>query len=283
MGVPGVPVAHEGAGELCEYPTGVDVLTSAPADVHQRQVLGAGHVHIRQRPGGPSGGLISVQHRGRGQQGLQVRQEGGFQQARGTSPDTGGEPGGHPDPGQDVQHVRGPPDRKVMPAGQQRRQRGGLWPNPDRASRTQHQRHHGVRGDPSPGGRRARLGHGLGGARLGGARLGGGKLGGGRVGGGRFRGTGLARGIGGGTHHVTAGVHRTCHIGGGGVIDLPTPATTPRHQLVLGDLRWWRRLHIHHLATHPRGLSGAVQRPRTPGTPLRSDLERLIRVLDQTP
>ena len=64
---------------------------------------------------------------------------------------------------------------------------------------------------------------------------------------------------------------------------MPTPATTPRHQLVLGDLRWWRRLDIHHLATDPRGLSGAVQRLRTPGTVIRGDLERLIRIIDHTP
>jgi L-aminopeptidase/D-esterase-like protein len=60
MDVTGVTVAHQGAGEFREYPTGVDVVTSAPADVHQRQILGAGHVHIRQRPGGPPGGLIGV-------------------------------------------------------------------------------------------------------------------------------------------------------------------------------------------------------------------------------
>ncbi|MGH3871428.1 MAG: hypothetical protein ACRDSR_07940 [Pseudonocardiaceae bacterium] len=64
---------------------------------------------------------------------------------------------------------------------------------------------------------------------------------------------------------------------------MPTPTTTPRHQLVLGDLRWWRRRDIHHLTTNPRGLHGTVQRPLTPGTPAWGDLERLIRVLDQTP
>jgi hypothetical protein len=34
--------------------------------VHQRQVLGARHMHIRRRPAGPSGGLIGVQYPGRG-------------------------------------------------------------------------------------------------------------------------------------------------------------------------------------------------------------------------
>jgi hypothetical protein len=192
-----------------------------------------------------------------------VRQELGFQQGRGTPPDTGGEPGRHPDPGQCIQHTGGPPDRKIMPAGQQRGQRGGLRADPDRASRTQRQRHHGIGCDPScPGGRRARLADGLGG--------------------GRFRGTSLFRGTG-GTPQVTAGIYRAGHIGGDGVVDMPTSAATPRHQLVLGDLRWWRRLHIRHLAPDPRGLDGVLQRLLTPGTVIRSDLEGLIRVIDHTP
>jgi hypothetical protein len=154
-----------------------------------------------------------------------------------------------------------------MSAGQQRRQRGGLRADPDRASWPQRPCHHRIGGDWSPGGRRARLGHGFGG----------------EFGGGGFGGTGLVRGIGGGIRHVTAGVHRAGHIGEVRVIDMPTPTTTSRHQLVLRDLRWWRRLHIHHLTTHPRGLRDTVQRPRTPGTATRGNLERLIRVFDHTP
>jgi hypothetical protein len=64
---------------------------------------------------------------------------------------------------------------------------------------------------------------------------------------------------------------------------MPTPATTPRHQLILGDRRWWRRLHIHHLTRDPRSLSGTLQRLRTPGTVIRGDLEYLIRVINHIP
>ncbi len=204
-----------------------------------------------------------------------MREELGFQQGRGTPPDTGHEPGRHPDPGQSIQHAGGPPDRKVMPAGQQRCQRGGLRADPNRASRTQRQRQHGIGGDRSLGGRSARVGHGLGGGRFPGTGL--------LRGTGLAWGTGLFRGAGGGTRYVTAGVHRAGHIGGGGVVDMPAPATPPRHQLVLGDLRWRRRLDIRHLATDPRGLGSIVQRLLTPGTVIRGDLERLIRVINQTP
>jgi hypothetical protein len=62
--IAGVTVAHEGAGEFRQHPTGVDVVTSAPADVHQRQVLGARHMHIRQRPGGAPSGLVGVYNPG---------------------------------------------------------------------------------------------------------------------------------------------------------------------------------------------------------------------------
>jgi hypothetical protein len=41
--------------------------------------------------------------------------------------------------------------------------------------------------------------------------------------------------------------------------------------------------HIHHLATDPRGLDGVIQRLLTPGTVIRGDLERLIRIIDHTP
>jgi hypothetical protein len=58
--VTSVTITHEGAGELQQHSTGVDIVTSASADVHQRQILGAGHMHIRQRPGGAPGGLVGV-------------------------------------------------------------------------------------------------------------------------------------------------------------------------------------------------------------------------------
>jgi hypothetical protein len=32
--VAGVPITHEGAGELRQDPTGVDIVAAAPADVH---------------------------------------------------------------------------------------------------------------------------------------------------------------------------------------------------------------------------------------------------------
>ena len=155
-----------------------------------------------------------------------------------------------------------------MPAGQQRGQRGGLRADPDRAARTQHHCEHRIGSRPRLGGCSASPGPGLGDGRLPGTGL--------------VRGISLLRGTGGGTLHGTARVHRAGYIGGGGVADMPTPATTPRHQLVLGDLRWWRRIHIHHLATDPRGLSGIVQRLRTAGTPIRGHLERLIRILNHT-
>jgi len=53
----------------------VDVFAAATADVHQREVFGAGDVHVGQGPGGPAGGFIGVQDRRGGQQVLHVRQE----------------------------------------------------------------------------------------------------------------------------------------------------------------------------------------------------------------
>ena len=126
---------------------------------------------------------------------------------------------------------------------------------------------------PPRGGRSARLGNGLDD----------GRLRGGFRGTGLVRGTGLLWGISGVTRHVTAGVNRAGTSVAAGSLTCPHP---PQR----GDTNWysvafggWRRLHIHYLATDPRGLSGAVQPLLTPGTVIWGDLERLIRVLDQTP
>jgi hypothetical protein len=135
-----------------------------------------------------------------------VWQELGFQQGRGAAAEATGEPGGDPDPGQGLQHTPGPPDRQVVPATQQRRQRTGLRTDPDRATWTHHQRHPRIGYHPaigcyrSPDGRSCRLGPRLGG-------------------------TSRIRDAEGGIPQLAAGLYRAGHISGGGVIDLPTPAT----------------------------------------------------------
>ncbi len=50
VGITGVAVAHQYPGELSQHPAGVDGghpnFKAAVTDVQQRQVLGAGNVHI---------------------------------------------------------------------------------------------------------------------------------------------------------------------------------------------------------------------------------------------
>jgi hypothetical protein len=266
VGVSGIAVTHEDAGELREYPTGVDIVARAPTDVHQRQIFGARHMHIRQRPGGTPGGLVGMQHRRGAEQRPHVREEPGFQRD-GTAPaDPGEEPGGHRDSGALRQQGGGAGDRQVMPAGQQCGQRRGPRPDTHRTPRTQHQRHYRI-------------------GRTGSAKFGSGS------------GSGL-RGVDGGIGLPPVALFRGAlarhppimiwsdwarYIGGGGFADMPTPVATFRHQLIFGDLRWWRRDHIHHLTTHSRGLGGILKRLLTPSTPIRGHLEYRIRILGQLP
>jgi hypothetical protein len=65
--VAGVAVTYQHPGEFCEDAAGVDGGGGAVADVHQGEVLGAGHVHIRQGTGSAAGCLVGVQQRGAGQ------------------------------------------------------------------------------------------------------------------------------------------------------------------------------------------------------------------------
>lgn len=132
MVVPGVAVADQYPGEIGQDAAVVDVGAAAAADVHQCEVLGAGHVHVGQRAGGPAGGLVGVQHRRGDQQVLQVRQERRHQLVRGAAAGPGGEPGRQMQAGQGFQQGGGPPDRQVVPAGQQGAHGQGSGPDPHR-------------------------------------------------------------------------------------------------------------------------------------------------------
>jgi hypothetical protein len=46
---------------------------------------------------------------------------------------------------------------------------------------------------------------------------------------------------------------------GNGSADVSSPAATPGHQPILGDLGWRRRGNIHHLTTYLRGLLGTLK------------------------
>jgi hypothetical protein len=134
--VSGVAVTHEDAGELREHPTGVDIVAGAPTDVHQGQVFGARHMHIRQRPGGTPGGLVGMQHRRCAEQNPHVGEKPGFQRDGTAAADPGDEPGRDRYAGALRQQGGGAGDRQVMSAGQQCGQRRGLRPDTHRASRT---------------------------------------------------------------------------------------------------------------------------------------------------
>ena len=58
VGVAGVAVADEHAGEGGQHRTVVDRGGRAVIDVQQRQVLGSGNVYIGQGAGGAAGSLI---------------------------------------------------------------------------------------------------------------------------------------------------------------------------------------------------------------------------------
>lgn len=58
--VAGVAIPHQHTGELSQHPAGVDRGRTAVTNVHQRQVFGAGHVHVGQGTGGAAGGFVGV-------------------------------------------------------------------------------------------------------------------------------------------------------------------------------------------------------------------------------
>src|SRR5664279_577381 len=129
--VPGVAVPDQHTGEIGEDAAVVDVFATSTSDVQQRQVFGAGDVHVGQGAGGPAGGFVGVQHRGGGQQVLHVRQERRDEFFRGPAAGPGGEPGGQVQSGQRFQQRGGPSDGQVVSAGQERahRQRAGSDPH----------------------------------------------------------------------------------------------------------------------------------------------------------
>ncbi len=123
MLVSGVAVTDQHSGEGGQDPAVVDVGAGAAADVQQRQVFGAGDVHICQGLVGAAGRFVGVQDRRDGQQLLQVGQERVDQFLRRTPAGPGGEPGGQVQPGQRLHQGGGPPDRQVVRAGQIRAHR----------------------------------------------------------------------------------------------------------------------------------------------------------------
>ena len=104
----------------------------ASSGVHQGQVLGAGHVHVGQRPGGTAAGLVGVQHRRCRQQRQHVGSELFLQFPGGAATDTGEEPRGDIDAAQHFQKLPGASHRQEMPAGQKRRPRQRFRPDPHR-------------------------------------------------------------------------------------------------------------------------------------------------------
>jgi hypothetical protein len=133
--VAGVAVADQDAGEVGQDPALVDVFLGAAADVHHRQISGAGDVHVGQGLVGAAGGLVGVQHRRGGQECLHVRGETAQEFVVGAAAGAAGEPGGQVQPGQRFQQRCRLTDGQVVPAGQQytHRQRGR--PDPHRRTR----------------------------------------------------------------------------------------------------------------------------------------------------
>ena len=94
------------------------------------------HVNVAELPGGPGGGLVGVEHRGRGQQ-LPDAVHERAEQGGGLAPDAGHEPGGDPDAGQRGDQPGGAGDGQVVRADRQRRLRVDQRPvlRPPRHSR----------------------------------------------------------------------------------------------------------------------------------------------------
>jgi hypothetical protein len=103
VGVPGVAITHQDPGERRQHPAGIDGVRRAVPDMHEREVLGAGQVHIGQRAGGAGGGLVGVQQWGGGRQGSHVGHETALEPARRAAADSGQESGGDIDRGQLLQ------------------------------------------------------------------------------------------------------------------------------------------------------------------------------------
>ena len=91
--VPGVAVADDDAGVAGENMPGVDGVRGPVPGVHERQVGGAGQVHVPQPAGGAGRGLVREQRRGLPQQVPHpVPEPAGPDQHGGLAPDPGHPP-----------------------------------------------------------------------------------------------------------------------------------------------------------------------------------------------
>lgn len=101
--VAGVAVADQDTGESGQHSAVVDVLTAAATDMHQRQIFGAGDIHVGQCTIGAADGFVGMQHRHGGEQLFHVRRERGNQFGRGAAAGPGPETGRQVQTGQRFQ------------------------------------------------------------------------------------------------------------------------------------------------------------------------------------
>lgn len=101
--VAGVAVADQDTGESGQHSVVVDVLTAAATDMHQRQIFGAGDMHVGGCTIGAADGFVGMQQRHGGEQLFHVRQERGYQFGRGAAAGPGGETGRQVQAGQRFQ------------------------------------------------------------------------------------------------------------------------------------------------------------------------------------